>query len=151
MAPMRDATRGTGATTWRTGIVLVAILALAGCGARRSRIAHLTAPDPYGCYIEVFDDQHFRGERDFINGPVKHARLTERVLAASWRHRIRSLKVGPAATMTAWAAEGFEGVSLRLGPDRHHPRLTETFSGKIASLQIDCDRRHIVAADDRVR
>lgn len=125
----------------RSRLLVVATLPLVfACSSSRARIAHLTAPDPTGCYVEVFEEPQFTGPRDFINGPAKYARLTDLPFGARWRNRIRSLKVGPAATMTAWAGEDFEALSVRFGPDRHHGRLSEAFSGKIGSVEIACRR-----------
>jgi hypothetical protein len=125
----------------RAGLLVVAVLPVVfACSSGRARITHLTAPDPDGCYVEVFEQSHFSGPRDFINGPAKYARLNNLPFGGRWRNRIRSLKVGPAATVTAWAGEDFEAASLRFGPDRHHESLSEAFSARIGSLEIACRR-----------
>ena len=126
----------------RVRLVTVVILVglLPACHVRRSSISHRTAPNPTGCFIEVFAKEGFEGPRDFINGPAKHWKLDELPFDANWHRRIRSLRVGPSATVTVWTREGFEGESLRFGPDRNHPRMIEEFSGKVASLQIGCNQ-----------
>lgn len=118
-------------------IALALVSILAACAKPRAS-GHLTMPHPEGCYVEVFDAAGFRGNRDFINGPVKHATLSELPGGGNWKRRVLSLKAGPAATVRAWAAEDFAGASLRLRPEQQAPTLSEAFSAKIESLQIEC-------------
>jgi hypothetical protein len=118
-------------------VISLMLVACSGC-TRAARIAHASAPNPTGCYVEVFAGERASGERDFINGPGKYWRLTALPFGARWHNRIRSLRVGPAATVTAWAREGFEGPSIQFRPEQKVPSLTDTFSGRIASLQIAC-------------
>jgi hypothetical protein len=118
--------------------VLAAAMLSSACIGRRSPIAHSSAPDPSGCFVEVFAQEEMKGPRDFINGPAKYWKLDELPFGADWHNRIRSLRVGPAATLILWTRQGFEGESIRLGPDRNHPRLLEDFRSKIASLAIGC-------------
>jgi hypothetical protein len=113
-------------------------LALFACGGRRAPIAHASAPDPAGCFIEVFAEEDFRGPREFLNGPAKYWHLKRLPFRQDWHERIRSLRVGPGATAQLWARQGFEGDALKFGPDRSHPRLLPEFSAKVASLQIAC-------------
>jgi hypothetical protein len=120
-------------------IMILAAGVWSGC-ASRAPIAHASAPEPTGCFVEVFEKEDFTGPRDFINGPAKHWHLRELPFRANWHRRIRSLRVGPAATVLLWAKEGFEGDPLKFGPDRNHPRLPPGFGGTIASLQIECSR-----------
>jgi hypothetical protein len=124
----------------RATALLILIATLSPACAGRSPIAHLSAPNPTGCFVEVFENENFAGPRDFINGPAKHWQLKNLPFHANWHERIRSVRVGPAATVLLWAKEGFEGDPLKFGPDRNHPRLPGEFSGKIASLEIGCSR-----------
>ena len=118
-------------------VALVFVMSPA-CRAGQPTITHLNAPDPGGCYVEVFDREQFSGQRDFINGPAKYGRLTELPFGARWHNRIRSFRVGPAATFTGWASPNFDGVSVRVGPERTQRRLSEAFSGRVASIEIAC-------------
>jgi hypothetical protein len=119
--------------------LLVVVALLAGCGSRPPAAARRTAPEPGGCYVEVFDQPDLAGASDFINGPARHFTLRDLPFRADWHNRIRSLRVGPGATLTAWARDGFQGDAFRSGPDRTHRTLPEAFTGKIASLQITCE------------
>ena len=89
----------------------------------------------------MFEGENFQGRRDFINGPAKLWDLDDLPFGADWGDRIRSLRVGPNATVTAWVREGFEGEYMRSGADRSHPKLLPAFSAGISSLQIACDSR----------
>jgi len=123
-----------------TGIIILAVVLSSACTGRRSAIAHASAPDPTGCFIEVYAQEKFEGPRDFINGPVKYWHLKQLPFEVNWHERIKSIRVGPTATVLLWVKEGFEGDPLKFGPDRNHPQLIPEFSGKIASLQIMCSR-----------
>jgi len=95
-------------------------------------------PSPNGCYVLVSDQQAFAGAREYINGPAKLFGLKEMPYGSNWHRRIRSVRSGPQATATVWADEGFQGASLRLSPDTEHRTLSVTLSGRVESLQIDC-------------
>jgi hypothetical protein len=119
-------------------LVLVCVTAaVVGCAKPRPR-AQLTMPHPEGCYVEVFDAPNFSGSHDFINGPAKHATMSNLPGGADWRRRVRSLKAGPAATVLGWAAEDFAGVSVRFRPEQQAPSFPDSFDAKIESIRIDC-------------
>lgn len=95
-------------------------------------------PDPGGCYVVVYDQPDFMGAREFINGPSRHAKLTVLPFRADWRHRIRSARVGPDATVTAWVDEGFQGAFMTWNAESSYPRLSLAFSGEVESLDVTC-------------
>ena len=102
----------------------------------------LPAPNPNGCYVTVYDRAEFKGVGDVLNGPGRWPRL-ERLTQTNeerWRDRIRSLRVGTAATVTAYTGEAFKGESQRFSPATNHPRLEARLSGRIESLEIACSQ-----------
>jgi hypothetical protein len=98
----------------------------------------MTAPNPDGCYVQVWDAPQFSGAADFINGPFSYANLRDLPGARVWRDRIRSVKVGPSAVAAVYAEEYFRGTSLALYRDTEYRQLPVALSGQIQSLHIDC-------------
>jgi hypothetical protein len=82
-----------------------------------------------------------------LNGPAQLPQL-ERVPDTNqenWHRRIRSLSVGPAATVTAYLETAFIGRSRQFGPATDHARLDDAFSARIQSLEVTCVDRTRVA------
>lgn len=103
----------------------------------------MTAPNPSGCYIEVFAREQLQGAADFINGPMRYSTLTSLPNGADWRDRIRSAEVGPAATVTIWTGPDRSGKSMDLRLDRPYPILPADFSGKVQSMDLRCEPTRI--------
>jgi hypothetical protein len=122
----------------RRTIWIIILAVSSACSGRRPPIVHPSAPEPAGCFVEVFAQEEFAGARDYINGPATHRRLNRLPFESNWHNRIRSVRVGPTATVLLWAKENFQGNSLKFGPDRNHPRLIPDFRGRVASLAIEC-------------
>jgi hypothetical protein len=97
-------------------------------------------PSPDGCFVQVWDAPHFMGITDYINGPRAYLTLRDLPGARVWTRRIHSLKTGVAARTTVYGAEDFSGPSLRLLPDREYRTLPESLSGRIASVNIQCEQ-----------
>jgi hypothetical protein len=117
---------------------LVVVLLAPACASSRAFVSY-SAPDPTGCFVQVYEKPEFAGAREFLNGPHKYATLGNLPGNVSWRNRIRSLRVGPAiTTVTLWTDEVFNGSAVRLGPDRAVPRLHEAFAAQVESLEIAC-------------
>jgi hypothetical protein len=118
----------------------VVVLVASACACSRQRaFVNYSAPDPTGCFVQVYEKPEFAGAREFLNGPHKYATLGNLPGGVSWRNRIRSLRVGPAiTTVTLWTDEVFSGSAVRLGPDRPVPRLHDAFAGQVESLEIAC-------------
>jgi hypothetical protein len=123
-------------------ILLPILLALVvACGAHSSRTyLHSAAPNPNGCYVEVFPREQFAGARDFINGPGRYARISDLPQGTARQGGIRSARTGPGAIATVWSDESYRGSLLRLGPDQQSPRLLDALGGKGLSIQIACNR-----------
>jgi hypothetical protein len=116
------------------------LVVLAGCASTPSQEGlGLPAPNPNGCYLFVYDQSDWQGARAVLNGPGKWSNL-ERVLLNNedWRNRIRSIDVGPAATVTVYTDRRFTGVSRRFGPRSKPARLDGEISARIESLDIAC-------------
>jgi hypothetical protein len=120
-------------------VVTVVLLSVAGCGKPSRTGVGMNAPSPNGCYVKVYDGERFAGQGDFLNGPRRYATLAADLPnGASWALRIRSLQVGPAATVTVWADTDFRGRSMEVGPDRAFPTLGAEMSGEIESIVVAC-------------
>jgi beta/gamma crystallin len=98
----------------------------------------MTAPNPNGCYVKVFDQPQFRGAADFLNGPMRYSTLVRLANGANWANRIRSLEVGPGATATAWAEVNYAGTSMELRVDTRYPTLPSALVGTIKALDVRC-------------
>jgi hypothetical protein len=98
----------------------------------------MTAPNPSGCYVKVFDEPQLRGAADFLNGPMRYSTLARLANRANWANRIRSLEVGPGATATAWADINYAGTSMDLQVDMRYATLPTVLVGNIESLDVRC-------------
>ena len=48
------------------------------CGARSSSTyAFRTAPNPNGCYAELFPREQLKGDGDYVNGPARYPRTSD--------------------------------------------------------------------------
>lgn len=97
-----------------------------------------TMPDPGGCYVLVYDRPQFMGAHEFINGPRKYADMSDLPFRANWRRRIRSVEIGPRASVTMWTDAAFAGISQTFGPGTKHPALTDALSGQVGSIEVGC-------------
>ena len=102
-------------------------------------------PSPDGCYVQVWDEGQFAGRSDFINGPGRYEHLRDLPGRVSWKGRIRSLTLGPAATLVAWTDERFEGQYLFMTSDARDRGRYPAVSVSLQSLEIRCSR-----PDDRL-
>jgi hypothetical protein len=118
----------------------VTLIALAGCGGQPPRIGlGLPAPNPNGCYVFVYEKPNWEGERVALNGPGRWPSVERlRVDQKDWRNRIRSLDVGPAATLTVYTDPTYTGTSRRFVPGSRPARLDSEISAQIESLDITC-------------
>ena len=131
-------------------MAVLAAIALTGCAATSSSLVRgMTAPNPSGCYVQVFDGERLRGGADFINGPMRYGTLSTLPNGADWNGRIRSVEVGPAATATIWTGPNRSGKSMDLLLDRPYPTLPADFSGKVRSMDLRCEESRL--ASERVQ
>jgi hypothetical protein len=88
----------------------------------------------------VYEQPAFAGAGDVLNGPRQLLTL-DRVTETNhedWRRRIRSLRVGPAAVITAYVEASFKGHSEKFGPATEQPVLDDVLSARIQSLDVAC-------------
>jgi hypothetical protein len=95
------------------------------------------APDPSGCYVRVFDTPDYRGANEYINGPARLNRLGSLAGGQSWQKRIRSARVGPAATVTVWTGEQYGGQRWMMA-EGSYATLPAAFDKSISSMEIRC-------------
>ena len=115
-------------------------VALAGC-ARPPVIEGLggPAPNPNGCYVFVYDQTDWRGDRAVLNGPAKWWSVERlRLDDKDWRNRIRSIEVGPTATVTLYTELNQRGASRQFGPASKPARFDDTLSGGVESIDLAC-------------
>ena len=113
---------------------------MAACSARSSSMySFRTAPNPNGCYAQVFPEEQFRGAGDYVNGPGRYASLSDLKADGRWRSGVRSVRTGPATTVTLWSEQSYRGGFVRLGPDQANARILNALNSAAASLQISCN------------
>ena len=88
--------------------------------------------------MQVWDQTGFGGRADFINGPRRYRTLGNLPGGRVWTNRIRSLRLGRTAIVTAWSDENFRGPSLRFGGDTGPTQVRETGAASIESVEITC-------------
>ena len=124
----------------RTRLATLTLVVVSGCASTPPQTGlGLPAPNPNGCYVFVYDRPEWRGARAVLNGPDKWSNL-ERLLLndQNWRNRIRSIDVGPAATVTVYTDLKFTGSSRRFGPGSKLARLESGINADIESLALAC-------------
>jgi hypothetical protein len=121
-------------------LVVATLIAFAGCGGQPKRASFgLPAPNPNGCYVFVFDKPDWQGAREVLNGPGRWPNLERlRLDQEDWRNRIRSLDVGPAATVTVYTDATYAGMSRKFAPGSRPARLDNEISARIESLDVAC-------------
>jgi Beta/Gamma crystallin len=113
----------------RKKLAVVALVVLAGCAREPRRFGlGVPAPNPNGCYVFVYDRPDWQGAGVVLNGPARcRSWMDSLANQENWRNRIRSVDVGPAATVTVYTDAAFQGASRRLAPNSKHPRLDSEF------------------------
>jgi hypothetical protein len=122
-------------------VAALAAAVIAGC-AKAPVLAGLggNAPNPNGCYVFIYDQENWRGERVVLNGPGKWQSV-ERLRRnddKDWRNNIRSIEVGSSATVTVYTEPNYQGVSQQFGPASDPSRLEGSLSTGIESLALSC-------------
>ncbi len=67
------------------------------------------------CYIDVWKEADFRGERRRIYGPAEYPTL--KFETDDWGDRVGSLRVGPHAFVMAYCEEDFKDRMMTFGPN----------------------------------
>ena len=120
-------------------IVLLSCLAMVACGSPPLRV-DMRAPNPNGCYVMLFEGTEFAASSDVLNGPGQWASLDglAETNHARWGNRIRSVRVGGAARVTAFTGARFQGQSETYAPESNVTALNGALSANIESLSIQC-------------
>ena len=120
--------------------VVLVLVGAAGCA--RPLFVGLPAPNPNDCYVTVYDRPEFRGIGDVLNGPGRWPTLEglRQTNEENWRNRIRSIDVGPVATVTGYTDAVFSGVSRRFAPKSRLGGLDSEISARVESLDLACPR-----------
>ena len=99
-------------------------------------------PSPDGCFVRVWDQPAFAGESEFINGPARYESLSDLPRRQSWKGRIRSLTLGPAASSAvAWSDEQFKGRSILVTAVSREQGQVAAVTLDVESLDISCATR----------
>jgi hypothetical protein len=109
----------------------------------------MTLPSPDGCFVQVWDQPHFTGASDYINGPRRYATLRDMPGRRPSHNRIRSMDVGRSAVVTIWSDENFGGSTLRLLRDAAHPELPSGLTAQIESMVVECTDNSAESRDGR--
>lgn len=115
----------------------VALVVVGACGARsNSAQVFRTAPNPNGCYAQLFSGEQFTGTGDYVNGPwrIPDVRADRR-----WKDGVRSLRTGAGTTVTLWSDGAYRGSLVRVTASQRDGAVSRALGGVAASLQISCD------------
>lgn len=131
-------------------ILATVLLGAIACGRPHVNVA-TRSPNPNGCYVMFFDKPGFGGHSDLLNGPgtwpvLKQVHETN---YPDWEKRIRSLRTGETARVTAYVRSEFRGDSEAFSPESSHRDLGPNLSGKIESLQIACQQAGSLSVEKR--
>jgi hypothetical protein len=121
---------------WGTWVLA---LLLAGCAERTTRPARPNMPNPEGCFVQVWDHVQHRGMTDYLNGPRALLNLRDLPGRRTWEDRIHSFRTGVTARVTVYVEEDFRGQGFPLMANTAYPMLSERLSGRIKSMNIDCE------------
>ena len=126
----------------RRCVVVALLIALTGCAREPRRVGlGLPAPNPNGCFVFVYDRTDWQGAGVVLNGPARWPNLEGlRASQENWRNRIRSIDVGPVATVTVYTDAVFSGVSRRFAPKSRLGGLDSEISARVESLDLACPR-----------
>ena len=87
------------------------------------------------CYVDVWRDADFGGERRRIYGPAEYPTLEFE--GAGWGDRISSLRVGPRAFVMAYHSRDFKDRVVAFGPNDEVADLCELkFDDEMDSVKV---------------
>ncbi|MES2264096.1 MAG: beta/gamma crystallin domain-containing protein [Pseudomonadota bacterium] len=92
-----------------------------------------------GCWTRVYDRSGYTGDSMTLAGPVALAQLRD-VFGLRWRDRVRSIEVGPKATVTVYDNANFRDQVAQFKPGQRFPDLTKRmgFFDNFGSIQLTC-------------
>jgi len=113
------------------------LFVVAACGAPfKSEQVFRTAPNPTGCYAQLFSGDQFTGTGDYVNGPWRIADLRA---DRRWKDGVRSLRTGPSTTVRLWSDDNYRGSQVRLVANDSNVQVSNALGAAAASLQISCN------------
>lgn len=87
------------------------------------------------CYIDIWREANFEGERLRLRGPAEYATL--RLAEGDWGDQIGSLRVGPRAFVLAYRDPNFQDKRLTFGPNDEIADLGQLkFDDDIDSVRV---------------
>ena len=108
---------------------LAALSLIVGLAAGGALAEDTQADKPSGCYVTLYDGDGFSDKSVTIPGPVKLDSLASLPEAngKSWNGEADSFKLGPSASMQAFAGEHFKGKSRTYTPGTEEANTTFEF------------------------
>jgi hypothetical protein len=94
------------------------------------------------CWIEIFNDTKYDANDPHVKimGPNEFATL-KNLSGRDWNNDIKSVIVGPNATVHVYKDKDFKGTDLALTPDQRVPDLSKLKMGnEIESMKITCGK-----------
>jgi hypothetical protein len=86
-----------------------------------------------GCWVRLYEGPSFSGNSLTLLGPAEVAQARG-PFGMEWEDEVGSIEVGPAATLSAFSDDDFEGTELSFGAAR---RVTD-LADELESLRITC-------------
>ena len=123
----------------RVSLAFISLILMTASGCGHPPVIPLHAPNPNGCYVILYAEPKFAGQADLVNGPFRWAKLDHlsQTNIENWDNRIRSLRLGSAATLKAYTKPDFTGDMRQFAPGTAHPSL-DVLSGHVQSLDLIC-------------
>ncbi|HYE12914.1 MAG TPA: hypothetical protein VD968_00545 [Pyrinomonadaceae bacterium] len=92
-------------------------------------------PKDSDCYVDIWKDADFRGERLRVYGPAEYPNMLFE--QGDWGDHVGSLRVGPHAFVMAFAGRDFRDGMITLGPNDEVARLDDVkFDDEMDSLRV---------------
>ena len=92
-------------------------------------------PKDADCYVDIWRDANFAGERLRVYGPEEYPRLV--FGGADWGDQVGSLRVGPHAFVMAYRDRDFKDRMLTFGPNDEVAGLSALkFDDEIDSVKV---------------
>lgn len=118
--------------------LLAALLSLNACGGGHDGTVD-AGPEPEppesGCWVELFDGDHFSDDRILVEGPGEFARLDELPGSdKSWDDEADSFRSGAQTRVTFWTQTNFAGESSTHEGESAEPSIDEPRAMKIECL-----------------
>ena len=93
------------------------------------------------CWVELFDDTKYDADDPHVKvqGPTELSSL-KNLQGRNWNNEIKSVIVGPDATVRAYKDKDFKGTELAFAPGQRVPDLGKLdMSNDIESLKVACN------------